>query len=119
MRKFFLFILLTIVTPYLFAQRISAVNDLSQVAYMHLQAGRLIEAEQQYYKLHRADTTNVALILSLAEISQRRGNQRQARSYYFDALKNDSSNFNAHKQLALLAKSRAGVPNLEWLKKRT
>lgn len=117
MRKFFLFILLINVTLYLSAQTTPTANELSQLASTHLQAGKLIEAEQQYYKLYLSDSTNVALLLSLADISQQRGNQRQARGYYLNVLKNDSSNFRAHKQLALLAKSRAGVPNLECLKK--
>lgn len=116
MKKLLLFFLLFSPFQFGFAQN-ATQGDLPKLAYENLRTGKLIEAEQQYAKLYAADSGNVDLMLQLAEISSRRGNQRQARSYYLSVLNKDSSNFIAHKQLALLAKSRAGIPNMELLKK--
>ncbi len=116
MKKLLLFCLLISLFQPGFTQN-TVQDELPKLAYENLQAGKLLEAEQQYTKLYAKDSGNVTLMLQLAEISGRRGNQRLARNYYLSALAKDSTNFIAHKQLALLAKSRSGIPSLQLLQK--
>ena len=75
---------------------------LSQLAYVHLMAGLLPEAEKNYLALQQLQPANITVLFNLASISLRRGNEEKAKSFYLEILKADSTNFNVYKQLANL-----------------
>jgi tetratricopeptide (TPR) repeat protein len=90
---------------------------LSQMAYANLMAGKLTEAEKYYLKLNTLQPNNLATLFSLASISSRRGNTEQAKTYYLEVLKNDSTSFSAYKQLADLDREGISLVRNHYLEK--
>lgn len=86
-------------------------KELSQLAYAWMMAGKLYEAEQNYLKLYQLKPKDVATLFNLANINQRKGNNTKARTYLQEVLKQDSTNFNAYKQLSRIDKETKSLPS--------
>lgn len=93
------------------------IKALSQMAYANLMAGKLTEAEKYYLKLNSLQPNNLPTLFSLAGISSRRGNVEQAKAYYVEVLKNDSTSFSAYKQLADLDREGVSLVRNHYLEK--
>ncbi|WP_443938233.1 tetratricopeptide repeat protein [Pedobacter sp. MW01-1-1] len=74
----------------------------TQIGYCYLMAGNTAEAEKQYQIAHQQQPKNLSILFSLANISARRGNTKNAKSYFGEIVKIDSNNFMAYKALANL-----------------
>ncbi|MGY4384622.1 tetratricopeptide (TPR) repeat protein [Pedobacter sp. UYP24] len=92
-------------------------KELAQLAYANMMAGRLPDAEKNYLKLYALQPSSLGTLFSLANINIRRGNDEKAKGYYTEALKLDSANFNAYKQLAMLEKGDNTTTKISYLKK--
>jgi tetratricopeptide (TPR) repeat protein len=96
-------------------------KELSQLAYTSLMSGKLPEAEKHYLTLYTQQPNSLPILFSLASINLRRGNEEKARDFYLEIVKNDSTSFNAYKQLAELTKGELNLKNLitklDYLKK--
>lgn len=91
------------------------VKALSQIAYCHMMAGKLPEAEKNYIKINTIQPNSLPTLFSLASINSRRGNATNAKAYLQQIIQLDSLNFNAYKQLATYAD--APETKLNYLKK--
>lgn len=76
---------------------------IARLAYLYYMNGNLPEAENNYLLLLQKDTLNKRVLLSLAEINNRRGNYTVSSDYYKRILRIDSTIFNVYKQLADIA----------------
>ncbi|WP_426480068.1 tetratricopeptide repeat protein [Chryseobacterium sp. R2ACT005] len=91
------------------------VKALSQIAYCHMMAGKLPEAERNYIKINTIQPNSLPTLFSLASINSRRGNVTNAKAYLQQIIQLDSLNFNAYKQLATYADTPE--TKLNYLKK--
>lgn len=91
------------------------IKALSQIAYCHMMAGKLPEAEKSYLKINTLQPNNLPTLFSLASINSRRGNASNAKNYLQQIIQIDSLNFNAYKQLAIYAETPES--KLNYLKK--
>ncbi|QXU49689.1 tetratricopeptide repeat protein [Chryseobacterium sp. D764] len=91
------------------------IKALSQIAYCHMMAGKLPEAERNYIKINTIQPNSLPTLFSLASINSRRGNVTNAKAYLQQIIQLDSLNFNAYKQLATYADTPE--TKLNYLKK--
>ena len=91
------------------------VKAISQIAYCHMMAGKLPEAERNYIKINTIQPNSLPTLFSLASINSRRGNVTNAKAYLQQIIQLDSLNFNAYKQLATYADTPE--TKLNYLKK--
>jgi tetratricopeptide (TPR) repeat protein len=76
------------------------VKALQQIAYCHMMAGQLVEAEKNYLKINEFSPNQLPVLFSLANINSRRGNHRNAATFLNQIIAIDTNNFNAYKRLA-------------------
>ncbi len=91
------------------------IKALTQIAYCHMMAGKLPEAEKNYLKVNDLHPDSLPVLFSLAGINSRRGNVSNARTYLQKIIQLDSLNFSAYKQLAAYEDTSEG--KLRYLKK--
>lgn len=92
-------------------------QELSELGYAYLMAGKLPEAEKSYTKLFAKDSASLPVLYSLADINVRRGNYSKAKNYYLRALRTDSTNYFIYKQLSKLSKTDLDINRVEYLRK--
>lgn len=96
---------------------ISDKKMLLRLAYCNYMGGNLQEAEQNYLSLYHADTSNVGIIVNLANILIKRGNYPRASDYLKTALAIDSTNFMLYKQLGEMGQQTGDTSTLSYLEK--
>lgn len=91
------------------------VKALTQMAYCHMMAGKLPEAERNYLKVNAIEPKNIPVLFSLAHINSRRGNAAKSKAYLMQIIELDSLNVSAYKQMAGLGDTPE--VKLKYLKK--
>jgi len=92
-------------------------KGISKLAYTYMMANRLPEAEANYLKILRRDSSNISALFNLATINVKREHNEQAVKYYHDILKIDSTDFRVYKQLAMLTRKQAMPQKISYLRK--
>ncbi|MBD1394782.1 tetratricopeptide repeat protein [Mucilaginibacter glaciei] len=94
----------------IYAEPVTELKPLAQLAYTANMAGRLADAEGYYQRIYNADSTNTSVLYSLGSLNLRRGNTLKAETFYKKIIERDTTNFMVYKQLAGIAKDKADIP---------
>jgi tetratricopeptide (TPR) repeat protein len=93
-----------------YAEPITKIKPLGQLAYTSNMAGRLAEAEGYYQRIYAIDSTNTPVLNSLGSLNLRRGNTTKAEAYFKQIAARDSTNFMVYKQLAQIRRDKNDIP---------
>ena len=94
---------------WIYAEPVTDMKVLSQLAYTSQMAGKLADAEGYYQRIYEKDTTSKSILYSIAGINQRRGNILKAEIYYKKFIAKDSTNFAVYKQLAQISNDKGDI----------
>jgi tetratricopeptide (TPR) repeat protein len=86
-----------------YAEPVTDLKVLSQLAYTSQMAGKLVDAEGYYQRILEKDSTITSVLYNLASINSRKGNSAKAVNYYKKIIQKDSTNFYVYKALANLS----------------
>ena len=86
-----------------YAEPVTDIKALSQLAYTTNMAGRLAAAEGYYQRIYDIDSSKTGVLYSLGSINLRRGNMVKAENYYKKIISKDTTNFVVYKQLAQIS----------------
>lgn len=94
-----------------YAEPITTIKPLGQLAYTSNMAGRLAEAEGYYQRIYAMDSTNTPVLYSLGSLNLRRGNTTKAEAYFKQIVARDTANFMVYKQLAQISHDKNDIPS--------
>jgi tetratricopeptide (TPR) repeat protein len=84
----------------LYPNGVTDETTLKQIAYCHMMAGNLNEAEKNYQKINEITPNQIPILFNLTNINAKRGNTKVATTYLKAIIKVDTNNFRAYQQLA-------------------